>query len=226
MLCLAGIASCLIGVVVSLSRTGILCYILIAPMLIIARLVVITPARVGIVLLIGLCSIPFLPDGVDRIFDLTNYFSSSSVSVSERFKLWDAAIRAFFDNPLTGFGLGDNRGIFDYYYNPWNPGLLTVHNTYLQVLIETGIFGLLALVFFLSQVLKLFWNAQLKFRQQGDEIGRTITIAMFISVLAFFLMGALAFDFMRIGFKNMWVLIGSSVVVYNIAVHQQRLPQR
>ena len=125
---------------VSLSRTGVLSYLLIAPMLVLAGLVTITPVRLGLVLIAIACSIPFLPEGVTRIFDLSNYFSSSSVSVSERYNLWNAALRAFYDNPLTGFGLGDNRGIFEYYHNPWNPGLLTVHNTYLQVLIETGIF--------------------------------------------------------------------------------------
>lgn len=219
-LCLAGVGCCLLGVVVSLSRTGILCHLLILPMLVMARFVVITPVRVGLALMIGVLSIPFLPDGVSRILDISNYFGSNSVSVSERYKLWDAAIRAFFDNPFTGFGLGDNRGIFDYYYNPWNPGLLTVHNTYLQVAIETGIFGVMTLVFFFTRIIKLFWGAQSMFSRQGDCTGRLLSLALLISVLAFFMMGAIAFDFMRIGFKNMWVMIGLSIVLYNIAAQQ------
>ena len=222
MLCMLGVICCLVGLVVSLSRTGMLAYLVITPMLIYTRLLIVTPARVGVMLVAGMASIPFLPEGVSRIFNPEYYFSSHSVSVSERYKLWDAAIRAFLDNPLTGFGFGDNRGIFDYYYNPWNPGLLTVHNTYLQVLIETGIFGMLVLLYFFYRILKLYFHSRRLFIRQQDRTGAILTTGLLISVLTFFLMGGIAFDFMRIGFKNMWLMIAASIVVYHIAVKQQR----
>ncbi len=215
-----GIACCFVGAVVSLSRTGILSYLLIIPMLIATRLIIITPLRVILLAIAITVSIPFMPDGVSRIFDPANYFSSKSVSVSERYKLWDAALRAFIDHPVNGFGIGNNRGIFDYYYNPWNPGLLTVHNTYLQILIETGIFGLLVLGFFFYKVIKLFLYSRRMFLQQGDEVGATFSLALLISFICFLIMGGIAFDFMRIGFKNMWLMIACSVVLYNIAVRQ------
>jgi O-antigen ligase len=170
----------------------------------------------------GLMSLPFLPEGVTRIFDPRNYLSSQSVSVSERFKLWDAAFRAFLENPITGFGFGDNRGIFEFYNNPWTPGLLTVHSTYLQVLIETGIVGLLILLFFFYCLLRMFWRAARLYHKQGDAVGWNLSIAVLISLVAFLVMGAIAFDFMRIGFKNMWFLIGCGIVLYNIAIRQER----
>jgi O-Antigen ligase len=221
-LALVGIGCCLVGVVVSLSRTGMLTYMVILPMLLISRLLVITPPRALLAALAGIVSFPFLPEGVTRIFDPRNYLSDQSVSVSERFKLWDAALRAFVENPITGFGFGDNRGIFDFYYNPWNPGLLTVHSTYLQVLIETGIVGLLILLFFFYCMLRMFWRAAALFRKQGDDFGWNLSISIFISFAAFLIMGAVAFDFMRIGFKNMWFLIGCGIVLYNIALRQER----
>ncbi|MEZ5567191.1 MAG: O-antigen ligase family protein [Halioglobus sp.] len=220
-LALAGIACCLVGAVVSLSRTGMLTYMVILPMLLLSRLVVITPPRVVLLTIAGIASIPFLPEGVTRIFDPSNYLATKSVSVSERFKLWDAALRAFVENPLTGFGFGDNRGIFDFYYNPWNPGLLTVHSTYLQVLIETGIVGLLLLLFFFYCLLRMFWRSATLYRRQGDAFGWNLSIAILISFTAFLLIGAIAFDFMRIGFKNMWFLIGCGIVLYNIAQRQE-----
>ena len=217
---LVGIGCCLLGAVVSLSRTGVLSYIFVISMLIATGLIVITPVRVLILTLAIVISIPFMPDGVARIFDPSNYFSSKSVSVSERYKLWAAASRAFIDNPINGFGFGNNRGIFDYYHNPWNPGLLTVHNTYLQVLIETGFFGLLILGFFFYKVIKTFLQARKMFLKQEDEMGATFSTAILISVISFLLMGAIAFDFMRVGFKNMWLMIACSVVLYYIAVNQ------
>ncbi len=220
-----GLACCLVGVVVSLSRTGILAYCIIMPMLVFSGLLIISPMRVMILVLTIAVSIPFLPDGVSRIFDITNYFSTKSVSVSERIKLWDAAARAFIDNPVSGFGLGNNRGIFDYYKNSWNPGLLTVHNTYLQILIETGIFGLLVISFFFYKVVKLFHKARKLFLKQKDDVGATLSLALMISVIAFLMMGVIAFDFMRIGFKNMWLMIGCSVSLYHIALLRFRSMQ-
>jgi len=221
-LALVGIGCCAVGAVVSLSRTGILTYVIILPMLMLARFVVVTPPRALLVGVAAIASIPFLPDGVVRIFDPRNYLSAKSVSVSERFKLWDAAIRAGFDNPISGFGFGDNRGIFDYYHNPWNPGLLTVHSTYLQVLIETGFVGLLLLLFFFYCLIRMFWRAAALFRRQRDPVGWNLTIAILISTIAFLIMGAIAYDFMRIGFKNMWFLIGCGFVLYNIAIRQEK----
>ncbi len=225
-LALIGIGCCLVGVVVSLSRTGMLTYLVILPMLLISGLLVITPPRAALAALAGIVSLPFLPEGVTRIFDPRNYVSTQSVSVHERFKLWNAAIRAFLENPISGFGFGDNRGIFDFYYNPWNPGLLTVHSTYLQVLIETGIVGLLILVFFFYCMLRMFWRAASLFKNQGDAFGWNLSVAVFISFSAFLIMGAIAFDFMRIGFKNMWFLIGCGIALYNIALHQERQRRR
>ncbi len=221
-LALAGVGCCLVGAVVSLSRTGMLTYAVIFPMLLLARFVTLTPPRLVLAAVVCVASIPFLPEGVTRIFDPSNYFAGNSVSVSERFKLWDAAFRAFVENPITGFGFGDNRGIFDFYFNPWNPGLLTVHSTYLQVLIETGIVGLLILVFFFYCLWRMFWRAAGLFKQQGDRFGWYVSLAILMSFTAFLLIGAIAFDFMRIGFKNMWFLIGTGVALYGIALRQSR----
>ncbi|MDG1944722.1 MAG: O-antigen ligase family protein [Halioglobus sp.] len=221
-LALIGVGCCLVGVVGSLSRTGILTYLIILPMLLLSGMLVVTPMRVALASLAGLASLPFLPEGVTRIFDPRNYFSSQSVSVSERFKLWEAGLRAFVENPITGFGFGDNRGIFEFYSNPWNPGLLTVHSTYLQVLIETGIVGLSILMMFFYCMLRMFWRAARLYHKQGDAFGWNLSIAILISLVAFLIMGAIAFDFMRIGFKNMWFLIACGIALSNIAIRQER----
>jgi hypothetical protein len=213
-----GIACCCVGAITSLSRTGMLTYVIILPMVLYTRLLIVTPFRVALVAIAAVASIPFLPDGVARIFDISNYFSTNSVSVSERYKLWDAALRAFLDNPLSGFGIGNNRGILDYYIDPWNPGLLTVHNSYLQIVIETGIFGLLTMLVFFGTVLYLFFLARRRFVRQGDHVGATFSSALMISTIAFLLIGGIAFDLMRIGFKNMWLVMGCSVALYHMAV--------
>jgi O-antigen ligase len=220
LLALVAMACCLVGAVVSLSRTGMLTYFIVGPLLLAAGLLRITPMRVVLVCVVALASIPFLPDGVSRIFDPTNYLSGQSVSVSERLKLWQAAASAFVDHPFNGMGLGNNRGIFDYYHNPWNPGLLTVHSSYLQILIETGLPGLLVLGYFFYRVARLLARARSLFALEGDRVGLVLSTSLLIALVAFLLIGAVAFDFMRIGFKNMWLFIGCGVVLYGIAVEQ------
>lgn len=217
---LAGMVCCLVGAVVSLSRTGMLTYVIVVPLLLFAGLLRITPMRVVLVLVAAVLSIPFLPEGVSRILDPTNYFSTSSVSVSERLKLWQAAAAAFVDHPFNGMGIGNNRGIFDYYHNPWNPGLLTVHSSYLQILVETGLPGLLVLGYFFQRVIRLFLRARVLFARQHDRTGFVLATSLLISFVSFLLIGAIAFDFMRIGFKNMWLFIGCSVVLYHVAIER------
>ena len=222
---LASFGICISAAVVSLSRTGILAFAIILPQLIYFRLIKVTSPRIAVVLIAAIISIPFLPEGVSRIFNPTNYFSSQSVSVSERYKLWDAATKAFFDNPLSGFGVGNNRGILEYYLDaPWNPGLLTVHNSYLQIAIETGIFGLLCMLYFLIRIFRKLSHARRIFIQYNDDWGAAFATSLRISFISFLIIGALAFDFMRIGFKNMWFFIGCSIALYRIALLQ--LPGR
>lgn len=220
LLALLAMACCLVGAVVSLSRTGMLTYLVVVPLLLAAGLLRVTPMRVVLLCVVALASIPFLPDGVSRIFDPTNYLSGQSVSVSERLKLWQAAASAFVDHPFNGMGLGNNRGIFDYYHNPWNPGLLTVHSSYLQILIETGLPGLLVLCYFFYRVARLMARARGLFMLAGDRVGCVLSTSLLIALVSFLLIGAVAFDFMRIGFKNMWLFMGCGVVLYRIAVEQ------
>lgn len=222
LLALIGMGCCLVGATVSLSRTGMLTYAIVLPALLYAGMLRVTPMRVILLVVAIIVAIPFMPEGVSRIFDPENYFSSNSVSVSERYKLWAAAAEAGFEHPLNGMGIGNNRGIFDYYYNPWNPGLLTVHSSYLQILIETGVPGLLVMLYFFYRIIRLFARARWLFIQQNDRVGAALSTALLISFVSFLLIGAIAFDFLRIGFKNMWVMIGASVVLYQIAVRQQR----
>jgi putative inorganic carbon (HCO3(-)) transporter len=212
-----GVGICFAAAIASLSRTGMLTYLLILPMLLATKLLRIN--IVGILLgFIGfLASIPFLPEGISRIFNPELYLSKNSVSVSERYKLWDAAIRALADHPFNGMGIGNNRGIFAYYENSWNPGLLTVHNSYLQVGIETGMIGMAAILAFIIFLLYRGLKARRIYAKLGDEWGYVMSTSIMISITAFFIMGALAYDFMRIGFKNMWLMMGCLVLLHRLA---------
>ena len=80
---------------------------------------------------------------------ILNEFNFNNVSIRHRFDLWQTGWNMFIDRPLLGQGLGtymDNYEKFRQeptYRPPGKPGIWYAHNSYLQMLAETGIFGTL-----------------------------------------------------------------------------------
>jgi putative inorganic carbon (HCO3(-)) transporter len=72
---------------------------------------------------------------------------------AKRFEYWQVAIEMFKQSPFWGQGLG----VFMVYLSDHYPGLpvFYAHNCFLQILAESGIFGLIAFVAFVSAVLYL-----------------------------------------------------------------------
>jgi len=69
-------------------------------------------------------------------------------SFDARFIIWEKAIDAFLENPITGIG----PGTFEYYFPPYPKwGVPQPHNVFLAFLIQTGLVG------FVGFVLLLIW---------------------------------------------------------------------
>ena len=67
----------------------------------------------------------------------------------------------------------------------------------------------------------LFWGAMWGIGEA--TIGNLIHLgSIALPGLPGFVMFPVAFYFMRIGFKNMWLFIGCSVVLYHVAIEQAR----
>jgi len=85
--------------------------------------------------------VPLISDRFLNIFNL-NDFSNLG-----RFKLWQKSLDLFFAHPITGIGLGN----FPYYINRfidyWSP--INIHNVYLEMLAEAGLFALLTWLLFI-----------------------------------------------------------------------------
>lgn len=82
---------------------------------------------------------------------------SSSFNLTEgsnlgRLKIWTEALTQFEKAPLLGVGLGNYPLALD--FNAIYRSAVTSHNLYLDILVEMGIFGLLAWLWFLGGILK------------------------------------------------------------------------
>lgn len=80
----------------------------------------------------------FLPEKIfDRLFVISGYQGGS-----DRVNIWGNAIKIFIDNPLIGGGWGSYWGYNGYY--------IVIHNTFLSVLIDGGLVGII--LFFLPSL--------------------------------------------------------------------------
>lgn len=80
--------------------------------------------------------------GIERFFDL--FFESKDASRDGRFVLWEKAILSFEESPIIGYGFGSVFAKVEYYS----------HNIFLDVLVETGLIGLIAFLVLLCFIIR------------------------------------------------------------------------
>ena len=73
------------------------------------------------------------------------------------------------DHPLTGFGIGNEHGIFSYWKPELRDQLGTVLNTWLQIAMEAGIPAMLLFVLFNWLLLRRLKDGRRRFRAQGNR---------------------------------------------------------
>jgi O-antigen ligase/Tfp pilus assembly protein PilF len=94
--------------------------------------------------------------------------------------VWKDSLRMARDFPLVGVGLGGWPEIFPHYQSgPWNEYYFReAHNDYLQYLTETGVTGLLALVWFLGLSITTFVRAPRRLRIGARPLFAALALAL------------------------------------------------
>ncbi|MDP3793386.1 MAG: O-antigen ligase family protein, partial [Candidatus Uhrbacteria bacterium] len=123
---------------------------------------------------------------------LTNF----SGSVSTRFIAWNIAWKGFKERPLTGWGFDNFHLLFNYKYNPqslrfgvYETWFDRAHNTILDVLSMTGIFGLVTFLMIFVAMFTSIWRA---FRRQWIDL--PIAAILFALPVAYFVQNLFVFD--------------------------------
>lgn len=112
-----------------------------------------------------------------------------TITATGRQQLWNRAIFAIEDFPITGVGLGMTESAIRILYPPFTISPLTsfthVHNTYLQIGVELGIVGMIAFLAFLFGILVLL-SQQVTQRANANW---QLSLGLLGSMLAFMLHG-------------------------------------
>ncbi len=216
-----GILICLAGNLSAHSRTGFLLLFMTVGLLLVYRILKITPLRIMVVALALTAAIPFIPETLlHRVLSPESYTLTGSESLRQRLSLLKAGAAAFLDHPVNGMGIETTYRIYDYYDYEDKTAIVTVHNGYLQVALELGIAGIAVLLLFLGRLLMSFQKAAVNFKKRGDPQMAVMSLCLFISIVIFMFAG-LTIDFMRIGFKNVWLLWALAPVMFRLSTRQE-----
>jgi len=183
----------------------------------------IRPIHLGFVILsiaiLGIFGIKEIPKTTlwDRMMTLSS--PQLDGSLLRRASYITVAIEAFKANPMLGCGFGSFPLIYErsiqstaFALKDEQSNKRMAHNTFLEILVGTGIIGLTFFIFLLFMSFSFFYVAQLRIKRR-DRLGGAYIRCLgysFISLLASFLFLSAPYH------KYMWLFIGLSAVAYNL----------
>ncbi len=182
-------------------------------------LVRLRPGQYILLLILFIVSIGFIPQDVySRILDLSNYSLENSASLRIRIEYAQAGVEAITQNWLYGSGLA-NENIVPNYLNSWSsaPERTTVHNEYLQTLMELGIIGGGFLYGFVGLLFYYAIRAAKNFaRHPGMEQEYWFMVAAQIAMLSVVIYGAQV-DVFHFPLKGWWLIAGVTASMFTLS---------
>lgn len=195
---------------ISLAVTGL--------MLFTVKLVKLNAKLIGVAVLAGICVIPVIPQALwDRIFDPSNYTAQRSATLRARLIYWQAGMDIITENPLTGIGLGNQAEIPKRIKHIISmPENSTVHNEYIQSMMEVGLLISPILFTFLALVFYRIYVAARNFRRVEDEDSARLLAAMMVCMAATLAYG-LQVDVLHFPLKGWWLVAGLGLCLYDFS---------
>jgi len=174
----------------------------------------------GVGLLALLVALP--ADVYNRILDLSNYTIEKSASLRIRVDYLDAGIRAFADHPLLGIGTGNFHVIPQYFRgNSAVPDETSVHNEFLQTLIEVGLIGFAVFFAFVFLIFRYASKAAKIFgRYRDTQQEYWLMIACLICMASVMIYG-LQVDVFHFPLQGWWLVAGVTCAMYRIALNYE-----
>ena len=125
----------------------------------------------------------FVPTFAERFYQMIHFLEYTS----GRNIIWQGALMILTSRPILGFGPRTFEEIFPLRNQLEDKLIASWHNDYLQVYMESGIFGLLAFLWIIVSV--YYFCVKILKNKTIDSFYRDITFAIMLGMTAFFLTG-------------------------------------
>lgn len=207
----------LVNLFLTQTRAAVLVLIVISAFGFYKRLIRLNPVWVLAVCILLALVLPFAPESLfERVLNLESYTQKGSGTLETRLSYWRSGVEMLKTYWLFGMGIGNFTVLPEYNY--WaTPGFGMMHNIYLQMFNEVGIFGFTALMLFLCLSWKSFGVAERNCLRSGNDSMALLASALKISFLALLILG-LSMDFLHFAVKDWWLIAATAVVVRNLSM--------
>jgi len=181
--------------------------------------------HVFIALIAGAVFLSVVPQDVyRRILDPSNYRLENSGAMRVRLTYWNAGASILEDKWLVGMGVGNEKEIPKYAVGVTAENS-TVHNTFLQFLLEVGVIGWVLFYGFVGTVFYYANRASRHFlKKPGWEFDAQVLIGVQVAFVAVLIFGLQA-DVFLFPLKGWWLLAIISMVYYRWAIREDKQRQ-
>jgi putative inorganic carbon (HCO3(-)) transporter len=130
-------------------------------------------------------------------------------SAQERVKLWEAAETSILSSPILG------NGYATYQFKSHVDNLKDTHNWYVKVLVETGIVGMIIVIFMLQQIFSLSYRL---FKKAEDPLYRGLGLGLFLAMFAALIGNCFGDRWTYLEITGMlWVLVATAIRATHLA---------
>ena len=209
MLSVLGMLVTFFGVFATASRTGMLLLLAALGLMALLQKRFKYSVQVIIVFMLALAALLTVSDQIAGLFEtIMPAVIAGTDTIGLRYKLWEAGILMWNDHILGGVGVGMYRWeLYKYAQTLLAPRYWqsTTHNTYIQVLAETGIVGFIIFISLIIATLKNYFSVT-----DGELVGiRNAWVVIFATML----LGAITKSDQAD--KMLWLIMGISVYYRN-----------
>ena len=139
----------------------------------------------------------------ERVNMTENANGQLEASANERVKLWEAAELSMLSNPTLGMGYAT------YQLGNHVDGLRDTHNWYVKVIVETGVVGLIVVIFMFQQMFSLAYRL---YKKAEDPLYKGLGLGLLVAFCASAVANLFGDRWTYLEITGMlWVLIGTAV---------------
>ncbi|AEM78206.1 O-antigen ligase family protein [Thermoanaerobacter wiegelii] len=161
----------------------------------------------------------YLPEDIaSRVQDI----SLSTQSSSQRMQFYKDGLKIFKDYPIFGAGGGAWASLY-FKYQSYLYWTTQTHNYFMQVLLDTGIIGAIAIVFLLVSLFRCMYRVYKGYLEDKDRI---LIVAVIVSVVSLYAHAAMDFDLSLSAVSiALWALIGviNSLDILKVKVKNKKI---